>query len=389
MFSLRSKEMVNTLTNYLTTKNTFINLMEIIFQKEKLTSYPQVVDIVVTKRCNLDCCFCKKYQSSSDNLTISQFNEIATKVLPTARKLNICSGGEPFANKELINMLRIAKKHNVWTSVSTNGMLLNEKIINIIINENLIDSLNFSVDGINKRTVEQIRIGSNLNRIFDNIQKFVEIKNEKKLNKPIMSIRYALMLKNIKELPDAVSYWGNIGINRIACNYLSLCNGIEKEQSLYFHNELTEKVFIEAKSRANEYEDLSLILPPIRNNNGYNNVKPKRCIHPWGFIMIDVDGRVFPGYNSWGAITMGNILSNKKHFRSIWNNKLYRQLRQTVNNDNSEKIFPYCSICPSKLGNGSDSLHFGDNYFLKELDSEGGKKIQSEVNRLPDHQLCI
>ena len=78
----------------------------------------------------------------------------------------------------------------------------------------------FSVDGINASTVESIRINAKLDVILENIKRLIRIRDEEGKQKPNITIRYALMHSNIKELPDAVRYWGEMGINNLSCSYL-------------------------------------------------------------------------------------------------------------------------------------------------------------------------
>lgn len=369
MIKEKLKELHKTSRDYKATKNFIISVIEYLVSSMKLYSGPQIVDAVITKNCNLSCIFCKKYQSRSDNMSLEKFKILASKILPDARKLNICSGGEPFMHKDLILILRVAKEYKVWISVVSNGMLLNQDIANKIVKEELIDELSFSVDGILPETVENIRLNANLSKIVRNIKILLSIKKRSNKVKPIVSIRYALMKKNIEELPDAVEFWGKLAISQIKCNYLSLCDGIDKSQSLYFHNMITEKIFKDATNLAKKFSELSLSLPPLISAEGKLKGKknPINCRYPWMFVMIDTDGRVFPCYNSWGAIDMGNILSDNIRFKDIWNSQNYLDLRRTVNNESAEKHYSYCSICPSRFGPGTQTLHFGDELFFKEL----------------------
>ena len=357
--------------------NTILNLIESLFQKTNLISYPQIVDMVITKNCNLNCCFCKKYSSDTLNISLNNFEKIASQLLPKARKLNICSGGEPFIHKNIIDILRISKKYDVWISVVSNGMLLNEHLVNQLVGENLIDSLAFSVDGIIPVTVNKIRNNANFSIIAQNIKYMIEVVKKSKSKRPIISIRYTLMKENIAELPSAISFWGEMGVDTINCNYLSLCNGIEKNQSLYFHQSLTEQIFKEAQRIKHRFKKLSLSTPKLPSKNRLYNkkIRSKKCYFPWMFTMIDADGRIFPGYNSWGAIVAGNMLNDDKSFFDIWNSKVYRNLRKTVNNDSIEKEYNYCSICPVRHKNNSEAWHFGDELFEKYIYSEQKSNI--------------
>lgn len=207
---IKGKEITYSLRSLQSFINTIVNSLEYVFQKQFMLSFPQIVDIVITKKCNLACIFCKKYKSSSKSISIDEFKLISYQILPFARKLNICSGGEPFCHTKAIDILRIAKKYKVWISVVTNGMLLTSSTSKKIVQENLIDSLAFSVDGIKKSTVENIRRNACLPKIIENIKLLINNKIKYNRKIPNISIRYALMRRNIEELPEAVAFWGNL-----------------------------------------------------------------------------------------------------------------------------------------------------------------------------------
>ena len=383
MVPIKVKEFIFTLNDFKTLGNTITNSLEYVFQKKILFSLPQIVDIVITKKCNLACIFCKKYESGSTSMSLEEFEMVSKQVLPFARKLNICSGGEPFCHSGIIDILKIAKKHKVWVSVVTNGMLLNSNMITEIVQKNLIHSIAFSVDGIKKRTVENLRRNARLPEIIANIELIIQNKMKYYKNIPNISIRYALMRENIEELPEAVAFWGSLKVPKITCNFLSMHDGINKEQSLFFHRDLTEKFFVEALKTKKYFPNLSLSLPPLYNLQSLNlkNNLSKKCAYPWMFAMIDVDGRVFPDYNSWGVIEMGKLIGNGEKFNKIWNNLKYYNLRRTVNNDKVTKAFSYCSVCPIRLGAGSKSLHFGDEIFFENLNSEEKKEFLKNTKR--------
>ena len=54
-----------------------------------LRSRPQVVDLVLTKACNLACTFCKDYEvEGADNVTESQLQRAADQLFPSASRLS-------------------------------------------------------------------------------------------------------------------------------------------------------------------------------------------------------------------------------------------------------------------------------------------------------------
>ena len=360
------------MTKDLTIKKAFnltINRFETKRQALRLHSLPRTVDVVLTRACNLKCSFCKSYETTgAQYLSRENFEHVARQLFPAARIVRFCSGGEPYMHKRIIDLLRISRRYKVMTWVFSNGMLLSEDIIRTVVKEELISLHGFSVDGITPATVEAMRVNAKLNVIRKNIGAFVRIRREEGKNTPTVVIRYALMRSNIEELPDAVQQWGEMGIERIDCNYLSICNELDQQESLYFHQDLMEQVFQKCQTLAVRYPQLTLNLPPTIRQEQQFLENPKMCTAPWNFIRVETDGRILPCYKSWGVINMGNIFDNDGgSIREIWNTTDYQALRRTVNVDGPRKYYAYCAVCPSRFALGDLSAHLDTTW----LDNAG------------------
>jgi radical SAM protein with 4Fe4S-binding SPASM domain len=355
--------------------NTALNLAEYLAQRPFLRSMPQRIDIVLTKACNLACTFCVDYETpGAKRVSIENFTKIGAQLFPTARSVSICSGGEPYLHKGLEDLLRFVKRYRVATWVLSNGMLLREDRMRTIIREDLITAQGFSVDGFEAATVEKIRVGATLPTVLDNIRMVLRVREEERKRYPSIVIRYALMRSNIEELPAAVERWGEMGISAIDSNYLAVCNGIDHQESLFFHQELMERVFAEARRVKERYPGMQLNLPrTIREEQA---APTKRCKAPWNFVKIDTDGRVLPCYRAWEAMSMGKVYDDDGiSFDEIWNSEDYQALRRTVNDDTTTKYFPYCSRCEYRFGWGDLNQHLGYEEWADAVAPDGSREL--------------
>jgi len=360
--------------------NTAINLAEFLAHRPVLRSMPQKVDIVLTKACNLACTFCVDYETpGAKRVSLENFTKIGAQLFPTARNVSICSGGEPYLHKGLEDLLRFVKRYKVETWVLSNGMLVREDRIRTIVREGLITTQGFSVDGFEDATVEKIRVGATLETVLENIRMVIRVREEERKRHPGIVIRYALMRSNIEELPAAVERWGQMGINAIDTNYLAVCNGIDHDESLYFHQDLMARVFAEARRVKERYPGLVLNLP--RTIREEQEAPTKNCKAPWNFVKIDTDGRVLPCYRAWEAMSMGKVYDDDGiPFDQIWNSPSYQALRRTVNDDGAEKYFPYCSRCEYRFGWGELHQHLGYEQWadVVALESNAADVVDSE-----------
>jgi len=341
--------------------NKVVNKIDLACASSRARSYPVSVDVVIIKNCNLACVFCKDYTTEGlQRIKLADFEKMAKQILPTAARLNICSGGEPYLHTELEQMLRIAKGYNVYTWVLSNGMLLDRQRMEPILREGLIDEHGFSVDGIKPETVEGIRVNARLSKIIDNIAMVVDLKKSLGVTQPKLVIRYALMRSNIEELPEAIEFWSSRGIDRMDCGYLSLANNMDPQLSLYFHQDLFLRVRDEALKVMAKHPHLTVNLPEPIADQKVLMEHPKKCTAPWNFVMIDTNGEVMPCYRAFEAMRFPSLYSTDIPFSEIWNSDGYRRLRATVNAPESTKYYNYCNICENRHGWSEERTHLGD-----------------------------
>lgn len=111
------------------------------------TGTSRVLQIHPTRQCNLRCLHC--YSSSSpqerDQLDVTLLCEAVSDAAREGFNVVSISGGEPLLYRDLTTLLRHAKGLNLRTTVTSNGILLNEKRLNDL--KGLVDVLAISVDG--------------------------------------------------------------------------------------------------------------------------------------------------------------------------------------------------------------------------------------------------
>lgn len=119
---------------------------------------PILCNYYITYRCNAKCSFCdfwkkKSYQESTD----CSVNDVASN-LPQLKKIGIkfidFTGGEPLLHPDLPEMLKLAKKNRLYTSVTTNCLRYPQRADEL---KGLIDLLHFSLDSLDEAENDQIR----------------------------------------------------------------------------------------------------------------------------------------------------------------------------------------------------------------------------------------
>jgi MoaA/NifB/PqqE/SkfB family radical SAM enzyme len=113
-----------------------------------LAAKAKVLQIHPTRRCNLRCLHC--YSSSAPEATDTIPLDLLTAALTGARSegydLAGFSGGEPFLYPGLPHLVQHAKRLGYYTTVTSNGMLLNHRRLAPL--EGVLDLLAVSLDGV-------------------------------------------------------------------------------------------------------------------------------------------------------------------------------------------------------------------------------------------------
>jgi MoaA/NifB/PqqE/SkfB family radical SAM enzyme len=135
---------------------------------------PIKADIENVSRCNLRCGHClvssMDGQKRAEDLSFEDFKLFIDEQYGLV-EIKMQGVGEPFLQKEFVEMVKYATDRHIWVRTTTNGTLLhkNENYKRII--DANVGEIQVSFDGATKETQEKIRVGSNFEQIVENCQK--------------------------------------------------------------------------------------------------------------------------------------------------------------------------------------------------------------------------
>ena len=115
-----------------------------------ISSLPQKIIIIPTLRCNLECkhCYISSEDRAGSELSTSQWINLLKQLNDWLGECSLhITGGEPFLRKDVLEIIKYAVSKNIFTSVFTNGMLIDENNINSIIESGL-SIIYISIDGV-------------------------------------------------------------------------------------------------------------------------------------------------------------------------------------------------------------------------------------------------
>ncbi|WP_373031376.1 radical SAM/SPASM domain-containing protein [Sulfurovum sp.] len=263
-------------------------------------SFPSIVQVEITNRCNLKCTMCPviKSERSKSDLTFELFEKIVLDSKGLCELL-VLTGGEPLLNKDIFRMIKFATKHGLKTWLATNATLLTPDK-GILLLESGLDQLIISFDDGGKENYEIARVGANYEKTYKNITEFLELAKKVKHN-----------------------------------TYITMqCIDMKTTQNSTLQ-------FVEKWS---PYQVNTFIKPVVNWSANKQNWRGKnfKCDKPWYWMTIHNDGNVVScGHDYDQSNVLGNV--KNKSLIVIWNNKKYSDFRHVV--CETKKDNELCNLC--------------------------------------------
>ena len=330
-------------------KNSILNYIEYATKQSVLKSVPQILFISLTSKCNLHCVMCDS-NSFKYKLTKKAEKEIIN-LLPKIQDITWC-GGEPLLYDNIENLFDLAYKNSVNQVIITNGLLLNDNIINKLIKYNIITHI--SIDAPNKELYEKIRKGSNFDILINNL---LILKNKTKNIKFDLYLNCIVMKENYKHLEDMIFFANKFGFTKIFFlalnsreNYDEIIEYLKKKIPTYYN--LAKKYNITIESSL--FDFLTTKKDKRVDNSTLNNLY---CKLPWIGFYITYSGMV--KFSCICNIFESKSLLKDKSILEIWNSKEVVDIRSKITNYKNKDL---CKDCI----NGLYSWEYR-NYYKKNI----------------------
>jgi len=299
----------------------------ILFLKEQFISFriltglytfypktPPILYIEPTNHCNINCICCSSAKSSRKKgyMDFNLFKNIVDEATQIGvKKIHLFLHGEPLLHPHIIEMISYIKSKHLSLYLVTNGMLLDKKkgesILQTGVNKD--DIFVFSILGYSKEVHEKVMNGVNHEIVVQNIYDFLRLRGKKDKKHPVIKCVLGIVPENLHE----------------------------KEQFLRFWKHIVDHVDIEVLSESFRYYKTKTPIIKSRKNT---------CIMLWERMMIFWNGDVtMCCADVDGDYILGNV--KDKSISEIWNSQKLLSIKKL----HSEKKFnaiPLCSNCDMK-----------------------------------------
>jgi len=357
-----------------------------------IDNLPTQVHFLMIDKCNAKCIMCGGnyfHSKSQRKITLDKFKKMASNL-----QLQRCSGivlagaGDPLLNRDLVPIIQFVRENypHIRISVTTNGIALTKNLSKSFI-DNDVGVVNVSINSATRESFDRIMQVDCFDKVCENTKNLVDLKN--RLGKMTrVQFSCAINRLNIEELPLLVELSRDLGVDSINVMYCRFYpekirhlnvtheeNLLHDKESLFYHQELSDRMIEETEVLAKKY-GIGFLHEPLFKEDA----PPQSCIWPVMELMVGFDGEIYPCGGSEvhlkekvekGIYNFGNAL--KEPIDSFWNNEYYLALRIS-----SKKgqicLTPECRSCANTLSHKEINAHIMD--WDKSI---FGEKKQSDI----------
>jgi len=223
--------------------------------------------------------------------------------------------GEPLLYSNIFKVIKRIKKKGIKVILVTNGILLNQKNINNIL-ESQVDEVSISLNSINKKSYLKMNGVDAYDVVVSNIKNFLKIKRNFKNNKTKVFIQY--LGQDISFFESEIKNWNKL---------------MEDNDKCYVHK------IVNQAGLAN-------------NDKGFIDFP---CNQPLFRIAIKINGDIYPcdpalysGSNKFANLYLGNIADGSVYKDFIDKNSKRYKILDKMKRDNYKNL-DCCRVCTTKV----------------------------------------
>lgn len=302
----------------------------IVFKINIIPPLPIQVNIEVSSICNLRCPVCPTGAGSLKRtkplMSYEDLKKIIDEIKWFTGKVYLHNYGEPFLNKDLLEMITYAKDAGLYVKLSTNGEFFHSREYARTFVKSGVDYLFVSVDGKDQETHEKYRIGSDFGKVIEGFKFLTDAKKELKSSTPIIELQFLRTKNNDHQRDQMKEFAEQLGANVYAERIFGACSGDKTLAEQYISDD-PESTLLRVKEGG---------------TIDYAGEFINYCHWVTAFMVINSDGTVSPCIEDpFVEHNMGNI--HEQSIKDIWKGKEYKKLREKIKTN--RKNITVCNSC--------------------------------------------
>lgn len=331
---------------------------DLIFYRRRKLFRPLRLQIEISSICNYRCqsCFLSAQSRPRQMMSLSQFQNIISEAKPVY--LVITGIGEALLNKDLYEMIRLARKKKIIVKMDTNGRALTKELSEKILSAGL-NYLSVSLDTLNEQSYDALTgTSGNLPRVLNNLFYLLEYKRKNKIHTNIEATLLTSKL-NIDHLPETIKWISALGLDSVVCSLAM--RRFDTDKDIFILNEKNKdkknhhiNVLKQSQQAAKELGLINLAKSIDWILDLINNKQPKAkklCYFGVYNSFILSDGTMLPcciaamsalsNNNYLKAMNMGNVFTDG--FMNVWCGEKAQEVRRSILAE--REAFAYCKKC--------------------------------------------
>ncbi|MCK9595037.1 MAG: radical SAM protein [Candidatus Omnitrophica bacterium] len=314
---------------------------------------PLTVNLLITDECNLNCSICSyqnKRNSPGMQMSLEQVNGFIAACAKEKPAL-FFSGGEPFMRRDILEMLRTAKKYGLKCGINTNGSLMDDQAISGLAGLG-VELVVFSLYGPQHIHDAITGVNGSFDKALVNMRQLCRKKS--KITRVIVSC--AINKYNIDHLSSIPRIAREAGADAVKFEHLNFLTSGESgskgpgvaanthiDEGESFSEGFVNRLIAVLDEIKKIYGDFVMVKPGLSREEiiswyGVPFRSSRRCFFPWHSVFVKPDGTVIPCQFLQDR-ALGNIAENR--LGEVFNSRAMRDLRGELKSG----LLPECARC--------------------------------------------
>jgi radical SAM protein with 4Fe4S-binding SPASM domain len=289
---------------------------------------PMSISFEPTTSCNLRCPECpsglRAFTRPTGMLKQDFFQKTIDDIYKDILYLIFYFQGEPYLNKNFLEMVKYASSKGIYTATSTNAHYLTDEVAKKTVESGL-DRLIISIDGTTQEVYQQYRRGGRVDKVIAGARNIVKWKKELKSKTPFVFFQFLVVKPNEHQVEEIKLLAKEVGVDEVR---------FKTAQVYDYENDPNQ--LIPENEKFSRYK---------KNKQGKHEAKNKLANHCWKLWQANVitwDGMVVPCcFDKDASHKLGDL--KDQSFKEIWQNDNYKKFRKDIMT--SRKNIDICANC--------------------------------------------
>ena len=282
---------------------------------------PISLSVEPTTSCNLRCPECpsglRSFTRPTGMLEKGTLELLINEIGHRLTYLILYFQGEPYLNKSFFDCVKIATNKGIYVATSTNAHYLTEENCRKTIESGL-SRLIVSIDGTTQEVYQQYRIGGQLSKVLEGVERMTAMKRELKSQTPHIIFQFLVVKPNEHQIEEVKQLGKKLGVDEVK---LKTAQVYEYENG----NPLIQTIDKYARYRQTSSGKW---VHKAADRDGVERY-PAHCWKLWQGAVMTWDGTIVPCcFDKDAEYKMGSVLETS--FQKLWQGEKYQRFRATL-----------------------------------------------------------